>query len=326
MSIQTNNRTLIYASLLTPTHPGAGRAIGVVDLPIVKDPLGYPYVPASEVKGALKSLLARRLNLELVNGRIKCGLGRDASILCCLLGGEVGEGPEGASALSITSLNILLVPAPNPDRGVVYVTTPSLLARAAEFLRASGDIKGAESLERAAGGIGDKALLSFEPPHGYVAIALQRVSAQRNDDVCEAGRVIESRVRGLNSLYRALPIGDRLVVLPEGIGKALIDKLLLRHTRVRLDRATKTVSRGALWTEEYLPVATLLMGLLVETGFKNKFCGDRLAGLRDLKDLLRKAGILDGEGFMYITVGGKESIGAGLMKLLILEGRGGSND
>src|SRR5437763_951036 len=39
---------------LTPLHVGSGRAIGVVDLPIVREAVtNWPYVPGSAVKGVL---------------------------------------------------------------------------------------------------------------------------------------------------------------------------------------------------------------------------------------------------------------------------------
>ncbi|MEB3860131.1 MAG: RAMP superfamily CRISPR-associated protein, partial [Desulfurococcales archaeon] len=58
-------------SVLTPLHPGAGRSPGVVDLPIIRDSMNYPFIPGSELKGALKTLLGRKSN-TISNGKIDC--------------------------------------------------------------------------------------------------------------------------------------------------------------------------------------------------------------------------------------------------------------
>ncbi|MEB3807073.1 MAG: RAMP superfamily CRISPR-associated protein, partial [Desulfurococcales archaeon] len=107
---------LLLASALTPLHPGAGRAPGVVDLPVVRDTLGYPYIRGTMIKGALKTHLARKLNCSHVTtgkGPNRINYDHDkCSQLYCLLGGEVGEGDKGASAVSIQDLYPLFIPAP----------------------------------------------------------------------------------------------------------------------------------------------------------------------------------------------------------------------
>ena len=45
---------LYYIHALSPVHVGAGRGLGFVDLPIVREAVtGWPYVPGSAVKGVL---------------------------------------------------------------------------------------------------------------------------------------------------------------------------------------------------------------------------------------------------------------------------------
>ncbi|WP_156328029.1 RAMP superfamily CRISPR-associated protein [Pyrodictium delaneyi] len=89
----------VLASALTPLHPGAGRAPGVVDLPVQRDPYGYPLIPASSIKGALKTQAGQRRNC-ISGGRVACS-SSDCRAVCCIFGPEPGEGDEGASAVSI---------------------------------------------------------------------------------------------------------------------------------------------------------------------------------------------------------------------------------
>ena len=69
-----------------PVHPGAGRSPGVVDLPVVRDEAGYPYVPRSEVRGALKhhcmaaSGCLEKCMEKVDDRRMKCF--RDGRVVC----------------------------------------------------------------------------------------------------------------------------------------------------------------------------------------------------------------------------------------------------
>ncbi len=317
---RTSGFRVLVASSLTKLHPGAGRSPGVVDLPVIRDPLGYPYVPGSQVKGALKSLLARKLKCMGDKGRASCG-GDTCSCLCCLLGAETGG--EGASALQVTDLYPLLLPAPSAEVGVVYVTSPTLLSYAASILEAAGRGEEAGALRTAAKLTEEgKAAASFEPPNGSVYLGLERIEAEDNrSELKSALEKLTALYKGLHPLYETLDPLDRSLVVPEEDAVSIVESLLHRVTRVRLDRLTKTVGEGFLWTEEYLPWGTLLVGGIAETGFHSSHCEacGLLKGRSSIDvfvELLKKAGVYNGK-VAYIVIGGKESVGGGLVKLAI---------
>jgi len=249
---------LLLASALTKLHPGAGRSPGVVDLPVIRDPLGYPYIPGSQVKGSLKTRLAARQGAIKENEKKGATVDCDqAPCICYLLGGEPGQGNMGASAVQLGDLYPLLIPAPaaNPE-GVVFVTTPYLLTKTAATLRAAGITRDAEALEKATASAGGKTQVSVKGVlvDGHLYSLDQLLPTLAN------------QVRGLNPLYQLL--NKNILVVPDGHGRVLIDQLLPRVTRVKLNKLTKTVSGGGLWTEEYLPWGTLFLGAIFETGFK----------------------------------------------------------
>ncbi len=341
---------LLLASALTPLHPGAGRAPGAVDLPVVRDTLGYPYIRGTMIKGALKTHLARKLNCNHVTAekgpnRINCDHDRDKySQLYCLLGGEVGEGDKGASAVSIQDLYPLFIPAPayvlpqkiqeedgdgekkssNCSRidsslsGIVYVTTESLLARAQALAEAAGN-------DKVAGVLAELAVLD-----GCRSVLYTSGRAEDKVRIVVAGQLIEAclpkekkaidldnllGLERLNPLYNRYPLKNRIIVFRDNPGQMIVERLLQRITRVALDRITKTVAEGHLWTEEYLPWGTLLAGLLVETGFKNDYCKNNASN-----HLNNLASMIDGKLGNTLVIGGKESVGGGLIKLKALGG------
>jgi len=111
---------VVYA--VTSLHVGMGRSSGVVDLPIQRDPQGFPIIFSSTFKGALKQYCGTVYNAINDNGRIDCS---KANVCCCLFGGE-GE-TDVTSIISISDLYPIAIPVPSLDRGYVYLTSKYLI-------------------------------------------------------------------------------------------------------------------------------------------------------------------------------------------------------
>lgn len=295
---------IVYAAL-TRVHPGSGRSPGLVDLPVVRDSLGYPFLPGTSLKGAFKTHYARRhkcvkrTNADYV---VDCNGGNKCTSICCLFGRDEQGGSEGIAAVLVSDAYPLFLPLPEAGRGIVYVTSPFLLARAAEVLRASGLEDKAGMLERLASAASDKPRITGSG--GLLYVGMERIDAEALSG-SEPG-VVDEIAAGLHTFYNAVKPGSALLVVPESMALAFIEKALVRMTRVRLDRETKTVVTGALWTEEYLPQGTLFLGLVAKTGFKNGYCNNI-----NVDSVLNEFFPADGG---YVIVGGKESTGGGLLK------------
>ena len=81
-------------------------------------------------------------------------------------------------------------------------------------------------------------------------------------------------------------------------------------TRIRMDDDRKIVKKGHLWTEEYLPVESILYGIV--------WC-DKISS----SSTYNEAGILrDLEGESLLQVGGNASVGKGRVRFRIPEGGG----
>ncbi len=307
------NGVVLVGVALTHLHPGAGRAPGVVDLPVVRDNLGYPMVFAQSVKGALKSLCGRRKR-AVSDGRLDCG--GEGRICCCLFGGEPGEGEKGAGALTVLDLVPLAFPVASADKGYLYVTSHSLVSRATALLRALGSGLAdffsrlfEESVHAKVLGLGDVG------DSVYVVTTPVRVERRASDELQKSLEVLKGLREVLSSIHPlAGTMFNRLLVLEDSLAVSVIDKALLRITRVRLDRATKTVARGALWTEEYIPQGTVFLTGLASSGYLNSFCTGDEPICTDAKSCLEKVkeSLALDKGFS-VFIGGKETVGKGLM-------------
>jgi CRISPR-associated protein Cmr4 len=85
--------------------------------------------------------------------------------------------------------------------------------------------------------------------------------------------------------------------------------------RVRLDPEHKTVVPGALWSEEALPIESVLAGLVLATPVKQKggAVPDAGAMLGYLNDLVERGAV---------QLGGKATVGRGLCRLRLAKGEG----
>lgn len=313
---------------LTPLHPGTGRSPGAVDLPVQRDSFGIPLVYASSLKGALKSKCVRELGAD------ECK---------CLFGGDVGEGQYGGGAVSLVDLVPLAFPAPSPEMGYVYITSPMLLSKTLAILENVGGRAGKlrELREFVEGLLGSSKFPVATFDSGVKSLTVVSASFEIGAPRSDLAKKVEEIFRELRPLAEELP--RRLLVVSDADLRYLVDKVLLRVTRVRLNYSTKTVATGALWTEEYIPYGTVFVTAVLVNPFTNAYClkvagrcgglslekclEERLTGssvsvedARGNLDAARKAAsdllsrlLADG---VYVFVGGKETIGKGLMRFI----------
>ncbi len=295
-------KTLKYpliAYTITPTHFGIGRAPSIVDLPIARDPLGYPIMPSSGVKGALKSRCGRKY---IENGRINCSEGKRC---CCLYGPEPGESEKGGSAAALTDFVLLAAPVPSPTHGWVYVSSPYLLLRISALLNYLGASDLASSLRGLAEAVMEGGPV-FLGEATEVKVLGKKFSTKPPNDEVDLSKLQDE---GLAS-----ELSKKLLVVPDRDAPSTIDKGVIRYWRVRLRYDTKTVDQRMLWSEEYLPAGTIFVGGIALTQRRNSYC------LENNKDKAREyfKQEFSEDRPAYLFLGGKEGIGKGLVKIRVL--------
>ncbi len=105
----------------TPVHPGTGRSLGVVDLPVAREEAtGYPVIVGSSLKGALREKAEEKE-------------GRQADSVNRSFGRQ-----EHAGDLLVSDARLLLLPVRSLDRASRFATCPQLIERYHRDLRRGG--------------------------------------------------------------------------------------------------------------------------------------------------------------------------------------------
>ncbi|MEB2792990.1 MAG: type III-B CRISPR module RAMP protein Cmr4 [Caldisphaeraceae archaeon] len=272
--------SIIFAYSLTPVHAGMGRSPSVVDLPVQRDNLGYPIIFSSSFKGALKSYFKFNSNK---NDKFEC-----------LFGSEPEDSVSKTSFLIFTDLVPFAYPVPviedgDGSEGYAYVTTEYLYYRIKDIIDA----------------------FSHEPLNINVDHSNKdEISVLINPSIKTLGYINVAEEMKLGAIIKSYKKG-KIFVLPNDIGKEVIESSLIRYTRNKLDRESKRSEN--LWTEEYIPQGTLFIG-----GVSTRYASsENNCTINDFKDEINEK---------YIFVGGKETIGKGLIKIKVLQkdNRGGS--
>ncbi|MHC1629089.1 MAG: type III-B CRISPR module RAMP protein Cmr4 [Candidatus Nezhaarchaeales archaeon] len=288
--------SLILIKVLSPLHIGIGRVVGVVDLPIARDGLKLPVIPASSLKGALRGCFDEK------NAKIFFGPGPMEE-----------EEEQYAGALAVLDGYILAIPA-RSLRGVWVLATSSLLLKRLERLAHIVDIKELinKSLWKKIEQLKEKQILV--PPTGIEKLSFGEPPIIVLNEEFEL-EPIESQE--LEQIAGQLGLEDpwRLVVIHDNILHPLIERSILRRARVRLKPETKTVETGALWTEEELPIETLFVTCFLYSKARAPEQKEKL-GAGEIKKLVDNELFNKRRG--YVIFGGHETVGRGLVKINIL--------
>ena len=292
---------LVLLHVLSPLHCGTGHAIGGIDLPIAREKATkIPLVPGSSLKGVLR---ARGAEAESKS---------DESKHTAAFGPDTANAAEHAGALQFSDLRLTVLPVRSLRGTFAWLTSPYLLTRFARDAREAG-IK-LPQIPKAP--VDDESALVAK---GSIVVDATRLvleefdfAAAESDDVLALGAwfanaLLSDSTEGEDRTRFA----QRFAIIPDNVMAQLLDSSMEITTRVRLEAETKTVAKGALWTEEALPVESVLTGLLACTPVATR------APAGSAKELLAYAEKLTSAA---VQIGGKASVGRGVCRLRLLGG------
>lgn len=285
---------LVILKAVTNLHPGVGRAGETVDLPVQKDNLGFPIIYSSSLKGALKSAMWNTPDLAKA-----------------FFGPEPEEGEKFTSAIAITDCIVVVFPVRSLEGVYAFVTSPLLLKRLNEFLRmiekVGKEYECVEKLSRLSISEG-KCIISEKAENNFkIEVLKNRILINEEIDV----EYEVDRSGNIEKLEELLCIErGRLILLNDDDASRALRRSLIRVTRIAVDREKKTVKRGALWTEEYIPWGTVFATVFLYSKAKKSD-----SNLQEACKVKEKFHELFKRTRNYLIIGGDETVGKGIVKL-----------
>lgn len=247
----TRETTLLYLYVETPLHAGAEpREESTADLPIQREEAThYPIVWASSFKGAL---------------RARAEATRPADQVTCIFGPPPESPDEGkfTGALTLADIRLLLFPIRTLIEVFAWVTSPSIIAR---FRRDFEIHLGRPPAWPPLPDLPAKTVWvapdeRLRSRNGRVTLEEISFRAQERSEVAALASWLADHVlsTGEGFAYWREKLAHDLVILPDNVFRFFTLNATEIISRIRIDRETGTAAPGALWTEEYLPVESVL--------------------------------------------------------------------
>lgn len=311
--------SVVLIQAISPLHVGMGRGVGVVDLPVQRDTLGFPTIFASSLKGPLRATFDRLL-----------GKDREACTRI-IFGPSVGRDEDYyAGAFNPLDAKLLLLPVRSLIGVYTQCTSPLMLNNFLVYLESSihagADEQGLKKLLKAVRAVlteikesplGKEEVLVGEDVKEKLSLKIAGRDTVVFADEFRLSLKESSIIRELSNRLE-LEEGWRLAVVHDDfMVNSLLERSLLRQTRAALETETKKVRPGALWTEEDLPPQTTLCTVFFYSDPRTKIdaCPEISSkpNATGVKELFENTILPNNLGFMIF--GGHETVGRGVTKL-----------
>jgi CRISPR-associated protein Cmr4 len=288
---------LLFIHALSPLHAGTGQSVGAIDLPIARErATGIPFLPGSSLKGALRDRSDQQESLHQKTVGV--------------FGPNTENASDHAGSVFFGDARLLLLPVRSIAGTFAWVTSPYLLKRFARDLREASLVtdKTAPAVPELANirqcilTTDSKVKLNRQP--ASVIFEDLDFDPQNDSSVGEAWAKLIAK-----HLPTDTGLQGRFCIVHDDVMSYLVEHGTEVATRIRLDNDSKTVAKGALWTEESLPSESVLVSLLLIQPTKSSKLGAKDVE-HHLEELSKGA----------IQLGGKATVGRGLCALHIAKG------
>ncbi len=242
-----NAGAILYLHALTGLHPGAGSALGAVDLPVQRERhTNWPLIPGSSVKGVLREACDPELRTRLY--------------------GAPDEEGTTAGSLSFTDARLLAFPVRSLKGVFAWVTCPQALQR----------------WRRDAALVGRKLTFDFPLVGEDEALAPSGSPCRHDGQIILEEFCFTARPREMD-FFTPLSETDRarLVVVHDDAFSYFAQYATEVTARIRLEEETKTVKEKHLFCQEFVPAETLFYVLVLAADARD---GSGKAAAENLKD------------------------------------------
>lgn len=266
----------------TSIHAGAGKSVGVIDLPIQREAAtGWPCVYGSGMKGAMRSK-AETQGADWVND---------------VFGPDTRNASEHAGALAVSDARLLLLPVRSLTSHFKWVSCPALIRRALADARRAG-LTHVPTLELPS--IGAEQAL-----HACKASTLYLEEYHFEAIEHDLSQLMAFLARFVADAAFASQLEQQLVVVNDNLFTHLAVHATPVTPHIAIDNTRKTVKDGALWCEESLPPETVLYVLLAASPSRKP------EAKLSAEHMLERALSLFPSSAPYLQIGGNETVGMG---------------
>lgn len=291
---------LLYLHAHTALHPGAGTALGVVDLPVQRERhTHWPVIPGSTLKGVLRDACRRKTG--------------NNSDLFLAFGPEAADADKYAGAISLTDARILAFPVRSLRGVFAWVTCAAVLERLQRDLTLTVASATADRFTPPPAPAREKALCRQDSPLliDGDTLVLEEFEFERVGDGDTVADWVA--VRAVEDGPTADRLKSHLVVLHDDDFTHFVRHATEIVARIGLDYQRKTVKSGALFYQECLPAETLFYALV----FANAGRRESSTGAPGIMSYLRN------NLPPFLQIGGDETTGKGICAVRFGPGKDG---
>ncbi|GHV23159.1 type III-B CRISPR module RAMP protein Cmr4 [Planctomycetales bacterium] len=303
---------MFYLHALSPLHVGAGRGLGYIDLPIVREKVtNYPYVPGSSVKGVISEHCGASATVEKDDGKggIKRESVRNDNPEWKIAFGISHNDTANSGSLVFTDARLLCLPVRSLYGTFAWATSPTVLKRFARDLSTTKDTK--ES-EKSALTVNDEQALiiadSVLAKDQKIYLEDLDLVAAQNDAAPKWADFLATRIFSADEQN---DFKQRFVILSDDVFNFLAETGTEVSSHIKIDDKQKTAQGGALWYEEALPAETILAGVV----WCDKVYDDAVSADYLLKEYAQSRD--------HLQFGGKATTGKGIVRFISAPVEGG---
>jgi CRISPR-associated protein Cmr4 len=300
---------MYFLHALTPLHVGAGRGLGYIDLPIVREKvMNFPYVPGSSVKGVIAESFGASEKERKNNQELKVAFGVSNNEK-----NDSGEKSSNSGSLVFTDARLLCLPVRSLYGTFAWATSATILQR----------------FQRDGESIGNKKL-NYDIPtinKDSDALVTKESKVVKDDKIYLEDLDITARTDALADHWSGYfaeklfsedkerdSFKNRFIILSDNVFNFLCETGTEVSPHIRINDESKTTSDHALWYEEALPTETILSGVV----WCDKIYGDANQNQTDLLDTYTKP------KNNILQFGGKATTGKGIVRFIAENEKGGN--
>ncbi len=294
--------SMMFLHAVTSVHVGSGSSVSTIDLPIQREKhTDFPMIAGSGLKGAVRSFVK--------------GAGLADNTINVIFGPET-NGSDYAGAISFTDAKILLFPVKSVKGVFAWITCPAVLERFKREL----EINNIPNQLKISDVTGDKSLSPNDcecviNPNSIVLEEYEFVNT-KDGNAGSIAQFLESKISTDTNSYWSKRLKNNIVIISNDNFKEFVKYSTEIQTRIKINNETGTVDKGALFYEENIPAETIFYSSLLTSEPHTESKDASTADAASIKATL--TGKLDNT---YVQVGGDATIGKGIIKVKMIDGR-----